>query len=301
MNTEHLGDAYDYVKKVILETLKAGLKEELKEGLKEELKEGLEGLKRKIYVLPMFTDTFEGEELAFYRNLTSYDEIERRVIFRVQTTGNIDTEEGINRPNYFDFEVNNRNLDNYIVFIDPNTGIKDEQGHGVVNYEEIANVARDNNILVVYDQSFNRDWKGTLVNWVQKAVIARNWENLTNRGIREERMERELRRIAREFIDNGGTADLKRIEERIENSIKQSQLTPEMWKRNEIRNKIAIIQKNNGPHCFYLNLNGNLGFAFISKDKNLLKEARELLIKRNVALLSRLIPEENSSQVEPQQ
>ncbi len=262
MNTQHLGDAYDYVKKVILETLK-------------------EGLQKEIYVLPMFTDTFEGEELALYRNLTSCDEIEHRVIFTVQTIGNIDTDEGINRPNYFE----NRNLDNYILFIDPDTGINDTRGRDFVNYEEIANVARDNNILVVYDQSFNRDWIRTLVNWVQEAVTAGNLENLTNRGIREERMEEELRRIAREFIDNGETADLKRIR----NSIRQSQLTPEMWKRNEIRNKIAIIQQNNGLRCFYLNLNENLGFAFISKNKNLLEEARDLLVRERVLLPARIV------------
>ncbi len=222
MNTQHLGDAYDYVKKVILETLK-------------------KGLQKKIYVLPMFTDTFNDERLAsnyeqtplaFYKNLTSCDEIEHRVILKQQTEGNIDDDKWIKRTEYFD----NRNLDHYIVFIDPDKGINGK-GHKYVSYEEIANVARDNNILVVYDESFTR---------------AKHTEKV-----------------------------------------------------REVQQKIAEIEKTGiektGIHCFYLNLNKQLCFAFISKDKNLLEKAKELLIKRNVALLSRLIPEENSSQVEPPQ
>ncbi|MFQ3597042.1 MAG: hypothetical protein SNJ55_02210 [Chloroherpetonaceae bacterium] len=126
MNTVHLGDAYDFMKKDILRVLKVGLK-------------------KSIYVLPMFTDEFKGEYLTFYKNLTSYEEETDDKIKEIVIKGE-------NRRNYF----NDPNLNDYIVFIDPNTGIKDSYGWNYIHYDEIEMVARNNNFLVIYDQSFDR-------------------------------------------------------------------------------------------------------------------------------------------------
>jgi hypothetical protein len=59
MNTRHLGDANDLAKKDILKTLKTGLSE-------------------KIYVVPMFSDVFNEEQLAFYKFITHADEIKTK-------------------------------------------------------------------------------------------------------------------------------------------------------------------------------------------------------------------------------
>ncbi|MFN3639054.1 MAG: hypothetical protein ACK4XY_11365, partial [Chloroherpetonaceae bacterium] len=66
-------------------------------------------------------------------------------------------------------------------------------------------------------------------------------------------------------------------------------------KKTGIERKIDTIQKRdtmqgkNGPYyCFYLNL-GSLAFAFISKNKDLLQQAKALLIKRKVALPERIV------------
>ncbi len=193
MKTEHLGDAYDFVKKDILRTLKMGLN-------------------RKVYVLPMFTDTFEGENLQFYRNLTSCDEIIE-----------------LNQ-----LQSNQNSLSpNEIIFADPDTGIHQESSEKHISFDQLTTISGQCHLLVVYDQSFDRN------------------------------------------EETAGT------------------------KRNQIQGKLSALS-GRGLHAFYLNLNGSLTFAFISRKKEVLDRARCLLTYQ-VALPSRLIPQENSSQVEPPQ
>ncbi|MFN3562191.1 MAG: hypothetical protein ACK4XM_09835 [Chloroherpetonaceae bacterium] len=196
MNTPHLGDAYDLAKKVILETLKAELN-------------------KKMYALPMLTDTFNEEQLAFYRNLTSCDEIKTEKI----PTNPAD------RTRYFETEKSDG-----IIFVDPNTGIKQEKISGrklsakekvnYISFDELRTISEQCDLLVVYDESFS---------------------NAT----------------ATEKV-------------------------------REVQRKIARIEQT-GIHCFYLNMNKQLCFAFISKNKDLLQQAKALLIERNVALPERIV------------
>ena len=125
MNTRHLGDANDLAKKDILKTLKAGLNE-------------------KIYAIPMFTDVFNEEQVAFYKHITSADDIKTEKF-----------EHG-KRKEYF------KNLfpEGFgIIFIDPDIGIKDKFKEGkksfYVHYDEIMLFATPDNLLVVYDESFD--------------------------------------------------------------------------------------------------------------------------------------------------
>ncbi len=125
MNTHHLGDAHDLTKKDILKTLKAGLNE-------------------KIYAIPMFTDVFNEKQVAFYKHITSADNIKTKKF-----------EHG-KRKEYFQ----NLSPEGFgIIFIDPDTGIKDSFKEGkknrYVHYDEIALFATADNLLVVYDESFD--------------------------------------------------------------------------------------------------------------------------------------------------
>ncbi len=196
MNTQHLGDAYDLVKKVILETLKAGLN-------------------KKIYALPMLTDAFNDGQLAFYKNLTSCDEIKTEKI----------PSNSEDRTKYFETEKSDG-----IIFVDPNTGIKQEKISGrklsakekvnYISFDELRTISEQCDLLVVYDESFS---------------------NAT----------------ATEKV-------------------------------REVQRKIARIEQT-GIHCFYLNMNKQLCFAFISKNDNLLQEARDLLVRERVLRPARIV------------
>ncbi len=125
MNTHHLSDAHDLAKKDILKTLKAGLHE-------------------KVYAIPMFTDVPDEAQLAFYKHVTNADEIKTEKF------------EHAKRKEYFQ----NLTSEGFgIIFIDPDTGIKDSFKEGkksrYVHYDEIALCATDENLLVVYDESFD--------------------------------------------------------------------------------------------------------------------------------------------------
>ncbi len=125
MNTRHLGDANDLAKKDILKTLKAGRNE-------------------KIYAIPMFTDAFNEEQMAFYKHITSADKIKTEKF------------ENGKRKEYFQ----NVSPEGFgIVFIDPDIGIKDKFKEGkksfYVHYDEIMLCATPDNLLVVYDESFD--------------------------------------------------------------------------------------------------------------------------------------------------
>jgi len=125
MNTRHLGDANDLAKKDILKTLKAGLNE-------------------KIYAIPMFTDVFNEEQLAFYKFITHADEIKTKKF------------EHSKRKEYL-AQLPKEHFG--IIFIDPDIGIKDKFKEGkksfYVHYDEIMLFATPDNLLVVYDESFD--------------------------------------------------------------------------------------------------------------------------------------------------
>jgi hypothetical protein len=125
MNTRHLGDANDLAKKDILKTLKTGLSE-------------------KIYVVPMFSDVFNEEQLAFYKFITHADEIKTKKF------------EHSKRKEYL-AQLPNEHFG--IIFIDPDIGIKDKFKEGkksfYVHYDEIMLFATSDNLLVVYDESFD--------------------------------------------------------------------------------------------------------------------------------------------------
>ncbi len=122
MNTEHLGNVYDFAKRDILRALK-------------------EEFGGKTYVLPMFTNEFDEEQLSFYKHLTSADKIKTEVI------------QYGNRGNYF----TNVDADYDIIFIDPDTGIRDRNEDKYVRYDEIKSVSSSYNLIVVYDQSFSHN------------------------------------------------------------------------------------------------------------------------------------------------
>ncbi|MFN3345976.1 MAG: hypothetical protein ACK412_10045, partial [Chloroherpetonaceae bacterium] len=172
-------------------------------------------LNKKVYVLPMLTDTFNEEQLAFYRNLTSCDEIKTEKI----------PSNPADRTRYFETEKSDG-----IIFVDPNTGIKQEKISGrklsakekvnYISFDELRTISEQCDLLVVYDESFS---------------------NAT----------------ATEKV-------------------------------REVQRKIARIEQT-GIHCFYLNMNKQLCFAFISKNNDLLQQAKALLIERNVALPERIV------------
>ncbi len=135
MNTAHLGGAYDFMKKEILKTLK-------------------QGLGKQIYVLPMFTDKFEGENLEFYKYLTNCDGIKEEIFKRV-------TNKNLISPYFRLYQTHE------IIFIDPDKGLKEHgrfkpkdpnrkaDRHICVHFEEIEEVANMCELIVIHDQSFD--------------------------------------------------------------------------------------------------------------------------------------------------
>ncbi len=135
MNTRHLGNAYDFMKKDILRTLK-------------------DKLKKKVYVLPMFTDEFNGLQLTFYMNWTSADGIYVQQFRR-------DTDRNQIALYFNDFDRNNNKKE--IIFLDPDKGIKHhssierEDKETCIHYDEVRLVLNKCELLVIYDHSVTRD------------------------------------------------------------------------------------------------------------------------------------------------
>ncbi len=112
------------------------------------------GLNKEIFVLPMFTDEFSEENLAFYKNITSCDGIKQEIFKR-------ETNKNLIAP-YFKLDQTHA-----IIFIDPDKGIKEHQKfkpkdssrkadrHLCLHFDEVEEVAKMCELLVIYDQSFD--------------------------------------------------------------------------------------------------------------------------------------------------
>jgi len=129
LNKSHLGDAYDYVKKSLLEYFV------------------LE--KNQILTIPLFTEPFivENNDLAFYSHITGSS----------QTDIIKDPFLPANRDSYLvrALEKINHHL---VVFIDPDTGLSQNLGrlqNKYLNLEEVVPFASRAKNVIIYDQSFS--------------------------------------------------------------------------------------------------------------------------------------------------
>jgi hypothetical protein len=107
MNTRYLGDSFDIVKRFLCETLR--------------------GLGYEVFIDPMFTGTWEKEELAFYR-LLGVEHIREWTSAKSPSA----------------------------LLLDPDTGVNEKGGETHVAFDRIDSEAHAHEIVFAFDQSFSR-------------------------------------------------------------------------------------------------------------------------------------------------